>query len=122
MVEVHTYDDDQLISIEELSDPPLAGVQPDWQGFMDRLHLPSEDNPGGTGLFHYYLLQINEVRAWQAYNMCLAFNRREGGDKEVDTLNFIYNYFAAVLPQQQRDILQQAIDDFNIPVELSPLG
>lgn len=101
-------------------EPVTPEVNPNWQGFLNRLDLPYPGNEGGTGLFQYYLLQIDRASAWQAYNMVREFIKGQGGIEEIRTLSFLYSGFAAVLPQEQRGILQQAIDDFNIPVELSP--
>lgn len=94
---------------------------PNWQGFMNRLDLQTENNPNGTGLFEK-MLSINPVLAWQGYNLCLNFTklpRNKVSEMEIRTLEFIYNLLSQSLDSEDNDLLTEAIEEFNIPITLN---
>lgn len=94
---------------------------PNWQGFMNRLDLQSENNPNGTGLFEQ-ILSINPLLGWKAYDLCLLFTKLPKDrvtQFEFRTLQYIYSNLYTQLNETQRQALNQAIQDFNIPIKIN---
>ena len=112
---IEVEEDDPRLSQIGTGQPIQANIN--WQGFMDRLDLAHENNPNGTGLFAV-ILAINEVAAWQSYNMCLLMIRGGGFIREIRTLNFIYQSMSPALTSEQVTQLKTAVADFNIPITI----
>lgn len=96
--------------------PIVEPVPPDWQGFMDRLDLP-EAKPNGTGLYAAMWL-INSSIAGDAHQMCIRFKDGSGSVDDFRFLNFLYLQLVPEMTPEQVAALNQAIADFDIPIQI----